>query len=98
MLDSARLVQEGRRKPHLRRLLGRIQVPVLAVSGLGDRVDPAGGCERFIAHFASAERRFVAAGVQTGFARDYDHAGIVVSKPAQEEIWPLVTRWLLGKP
>lgn len=92
--DAARWVAEGRRRPDFRRTLNGITAPALAVVGAGDRIDPPAGCERFIGHFASADKRFVRAGTAEGFAADYDHPGIVVSRPAREEIWPLVADWL----
>ncbi len=95
MLDAIRIVTQGRRKPDIREALGRITIPALAISGLGDRVDPSEGCEKLIAHFASRDKRFIAAGLRNGFGEDYDHAGIVVSKGAQQEIWPIVSEWLL---
>ncbi|MCC5858130.1 MAG: alpha/beta fold hydrolase [Ectothiorhodospiraceae bacterium] len=97
MDDAIRQVTEGRRKPDIRESLHRITVPVLAISGLGDKVDPTAGCERLVAHFASKDKRFIRAGRKTGFLQDYDHPGIVVSKPAQQEIWPLVLDWLVHR-
>lgn len=95
--DAAAWVARGRRGPSLRDKLAGLQCPVLAIAGAGDSVDPAAGCERFIGHFASGDKRFVLAGKAHGFAADYDHAGIVVSKPAQAEIWPLVEDWLRAR-
>ncbi|MFV8835033.1 alpha/beta fold hydrolase [Aquisalimonas sp.] len=97
MRDAMALVTRGRREPWLRSTLGRIRAPTLAIAGLGDTVDPPTGCEKLIAHFGSEDRRFIAAGRATGFREDYTHPGVVVSKPAQAEIWPLVTDWLLER-
>lgn len=92
--DACRWVSQGRRQPAIRQSLQRITVPTLALSGVADTVDPAAGCERLVSHFSSAHVHFVRAGLEQGFARDYDHAGIVISKPAQAEIWPLIGDWL----
>ncbi|RFA29028.1 hypothetical protein CAI21_11320 [Alkalilimnicola ehrlichii] len=94
MQDAVRIVRHGRSKPEIRRTLNTIDRPLLAISGLGDKVDPTKGCERLVSHVGSKDRQFIAAGRQTGFALDYDHPGIVVSKPAQQEIWPIVRDWL----
>lgn len=94
MLDATRWVASGRRRPHLRHSLARITQPVLAISGAGDHVDPSAGCERFIGHFSSRDRRFVRAGKATGYSTDFDHPGIVISKAAQAEVWPLAGDWL----
>jgi len=95
MRDASRLVVEGRRRPDIRRALAKVEVPVLAISGSGDNVDPSEGCRRLIEHFASRDKRFIAAGRAQGYLADYDHPGIVVSKQARQEIWPLVRDWLL---
>jgi len=92
--DACRWVSEGRREPTIRQSLQRITVPTLAISGAADAVDPTAGCEKLVAHLSSNHLRFVTAGLAQGFAQDYDHPGIVISKPAQAEIWPLIANWL----
>lgn len=94
MADATRWVETGRRQRDLRDALARIGQPVLALSGVADRVDPSVGCERFIGHFASTDKTFERAGKARGYRMDYDHPGIVVSKTAQREIWPRVVHWL----
>ncbi|MES1948616.1 hypothetical protein C84B14_14781 [Salinisphaera sp. C84B14] len=94
LMDATHWVETGRRNAYLRDTLRRIDQPVLAVSGAADRVDPSAGCRRFIDHFSSVDKRFEQAGTATGYSIDFDHPGIVVSKPAQAEIWPLVADWL----
>jgi predicted alpha/beta hydrolase len=92
--DAAHWVTRGRRRPEFRQTLAKITAPALAVVGAGDTVDPPAGCERFVGHFASTDKTFIRAGTDTGYSTDYDHPGIVVGKPAREEIWPLVLEWL----
>ncbi|MBA1148310.1 alpha/beta fold hydrolase [Ectothiorhodospiraceae bacterium WFHF3C12] len=94
MADAVRIVTRGRRNPGMRDALAGITAPVLAISGTADEVDPAPGCERFIGHFASTDRRFVRAGRDHGFSHDFGHPDIVASKAAAAEIWPLVAQWL----
>jgi len=94
LMDATHWVATGRRQPYLRETLAVITAPVLALSGAADTVDPSAGCERFIGHFASRDKTFVQAGTTNGFSVDFDHPGIVVSKPARAEIWPRVTDWL----
>ncbi len=94
MTDAGRMVADGRRQPELREQLGRLTQPTLAIVGAGDRVDPPEGCERFVGHFASTDRTFLKAGTHNGFEVDFDHPGIVISKPARAQIWPLVRDWL----
>lgn len=85
---------ESRREAGFRAELARIQTPVLAISGAADRVDPTEGCRRFIEPIASPDKTFLIAGREYGFESDYDHPGIVVSKPARREIWPRIAAWL----
>jgi len=92
--DACRWVSDGQRKPDIKQSLQKITVPTLAISGAADTVDPTAGCKKLVAHFASKRVRFVRAGLADGFAQDYNHPGIVISKPAQAEIWPLIGDWM----
>lgn len=94
MADGCALVAKGRRRPELKATLGQVTAPALAVVGAGDMVDPATGCEQFLGHLASRDKTFLRAGTDTGFSTDFDHPGIVISKPAQAEIWPRALAWL----
>lgn len=94
--DACHWVSQGRRDTAIRSALGAVDVPILAVSGAADRVDPTEGCRRLVSHCASQDLQFVTAGRAQGFAQDYDHPGIVISKEAQREIWPLIGDWLAG--
>lgn len=92
--DATDWVARGRRDSALRDSLTRLTQPILAISGAGDNVDPGRGCERFIQHFASQDKTFISAGTATGYSEDFSHPGIVISKTAQAEIWPLVPDWI----
>ncbi len=94
LMDATHWVETGRRQAYLRDMLRGITQPALAVSGAADRVDPSAGCERFISHFSSIDKHFERAGTANGYSVDFDHPGIVVSKPAQTEVWPFVADWL----
>lgn len=94
LMDATHWVETGRRNDYLRNTLTRITAPTLALSGAADTVDPSAGCKRFIGHFSSSDKIFEQAGEATGYSVDFDHPGIVVSKPAQAEVWPRVVEWL----
>lgn len=94
MCDAGAIVAQGRRHPDLKAALGRVTAPALAIVGGGDDVDPPAGCERFLGHLASADKTFLRADTDTGFSTDFNHPGVVISKPAQAEIWPRVRDWL----
>ena len=75
--------------------LGRVRTPVLGVSGAGDTVfAPPAACRALIEMVGSDDRRHLLAGRETGFAEDFDHAGIVVSRAAHTQVWPPVIGWL----
>ena len=44
---------------------------------------------------ASDDKTFVQLGKAQGHRRDYDHVGMLISKDAQEEVWPMLTGWML---
>tara|TARA_B100002052_G_scaffold27576_1_gene21271 strand:+ start:3762 stop:4628 length:867 start_codon:yes stop_codon:yes gene_type:complete len=95
--DACDWVAQGRRSGLIRDDLARLACPLLAVSGSADRVDPTAGCRAFASATASRDSTFIEAGVAHGYARDYDHPGIVISKDAQREIWPLIGDWLAAR-
>lgn len=77
--------------------LRHIHVPVIGIASHGDTVDPASGCETFLARFSSSDRSWTLLGEATGWAEDYSHAGMVVSRNARDEVWPHVRDWLLHR-
>ena len=64
------------------------------LSGSADKVDPPPGCRAFVDATPSPDTTFMEAGTAHGYTRNYDHPGIVVSKDAQREIWPLIGHWM----
>ncbi|MET1077748.1 MAG: alpha/beta fold hydrolase [Pseudomonas sp.] len=74
--------------------LAEVRVPVLAVSAVGDLQDPAWACRKLLAQFGSPVQAFCCLGLQHGDASDYGHVEMLVSKAAQQEVWPLVSHWL----
>lgn len=74
--------------------LAEVRVPVLAVSAAGDYQDPAWACRKLLEQFGSQTREFLCLGKKNGFADDYGHVEMLVSRPAQGEVWPLVEHWL----
>ncbi|MCW2292880.1 pimeloyl-ACP methyl ester carboxylesterase [Pseudomonas sp. BIGb0408] len=77
--------------------LHEVQVPLLAVAGEGDLKCPPAACRALFEQFASRDRQFIHLSRAQGFQQDYDHVQMLVSKPAQDEVWPLVRRWLEGE-
>ena len=75
--------------------LREIDVPALCLAGAGDRfIAPVLGCRRLFEALGSRDKRFVVCGTSDGFAEDYDHARIIASRAAGQEIWPLIAAWI----
>ena len=74
-----------------------VRVPILAMSGAGDTLfAPPEACRGLLAMVGSSDATYRLAGRETGFSEDFDHPGIVVSRAAREEVWPLLVDWLRG--
>lgn len=74
--------------------LTEVAVPALAVSAAGDHQDPTWACRKLFEQLASPHKQFVCLGREQGFSGNFGHVEMLVSKPAQAEVWPLVARWL----
>ncbi|UVE19391.1 lysophospholipase [Pseudomonas sp. LS44] len=74
--------------------LAEVQAPVLAVAASEDHQDPPWACRKLLERFGSPRREFLCLGKKTGFADDYGHIEMLLSKPAQGEVWPLIEYWL----
>jgi pimeloyl-ACP methyl ester carboxylesterase len=74
--------------------LREVTVPVLAVAAAGDHQDPIWACRKLCDQFGSPVRQFVILGRDQGFSDNFGHVEMLISKPAQAEVWPLVGRWL----
>lgn len=74
--------------------LAEVKVPVLAVSAEGDHQDPPWACRKLLKQFGSATREYLCLGRKSGFSDNFGHVEMLVSKPAQRDVWPLVEHWL----
>lgn len=74
--------------------LGKISIPVLAVGGVADTMDPATGCRAFWEMIGSRQKQFWLLGKEQGYRKDYGHVDMLVGRDAQREIWPRVLAWL----
>lgn len=78
--------------------LRHVDVPIFGVSGAGDTLfAPPSACRALVEMVGARDRQYLMAGLETGFAEDFDHAGIVVSRTARTEIWPRVVGWLRAR-
>lgn len=74
--------------------LRRVEIPLLAVAGAGDHQDPPAECRKLFEQFASQRRSWLCLGRESGFSEDYGHIEMLVSRAAQQEVWPLLADWL----
>ena len=75
--------------------LGKVSTPALCLAGAGDReIAPVEGCRRVFEALGSSDKSLVVCGRAQGFVEDYDHARIVASRGARQEIWPRILAWL----
>ena len=59
-----------------------------------DENDPPEGCLKLLEAFGSEDARFMTLSEKEGYAVDYDHIGMVVSKEAAREVWPFLADWM----
>ena len=72
-----------------------IELPVLAFAGGGDRfIAPSDGCRHLVHAFGGGDKTFYHCSLQEGYAEDYTHDRIIISRPASREIWPKVHAWM----
>lgn len=74
-----------------------IDVPILSFASIGDTVDPYRGCKIYYDALSSTHKQFILLGKKFQHIMNYTHAGMIISKPAQKEIWPYLHTWLKNK-
>ncbi len=74
--------------------LDRVSVPLICFAGAKDKNDPPEGCRKLYEAFGGKDKEFVVLSRDRGFLMDYDHIGMVVSKEAAKEVWPLLASWM----
>jgi pimeloyl-ACP methyl ester carboxylesterase len=73
--------------------LKNLSLPVLAFAGSKDSGDPVKHCKK-LAVAINDEAEFYELGKKSGFSHDYGHVDMVISKEAQDEVWPKITSWI----
>ncbi len=75
--------------------LAELELPMLFLAGTGDRIEaPPIACHALFKAVGSADKTFLLCGRDTGFSEDFDHAGLLVSRAAREEVWPKIIAWI----
>ena len=68
-------------------------IPALAFGAQKDKGDPAKSCDKLIKAFGE-KSQFHLLSKKNGYKQDYNHVDMVVSKPAEEEVWPKAIEWM----
>lgn len=74
--------------------LADVRVPVFAAAGGGDPQDPAWACRKLQDQFGSVLKEYHLLAQSEGYQHNYGHVDMLVSRPAQREVWPLLRAWL----
>lgn len=75
--------------------LGRLELPLLTVSGTGDHFfAPPLACYGLHERISSPDKTFVLCGRHSGYREDFGHVSIIVGSAARERVWPMIIRWL----
>ena len=76
-------------------LLARLELPMLFLAGAGDHLEaPPRAVHALFKLVGSRDKTFLLCGRDGGFSEDFDHAGILVSRAAREEVWPKIVEWI----
>lgn len=75
-----------------------LEVPILMIGGAEDRMTPAHHLKWGFKAMNTADKKFVIAGRDNGFAHDYAHVDLVLGDNARKEIFPLISDWLRKHP
>lgn len=68
--------------------------PLLGISGAADTRDPFKYCEELYNQYGG-EKTLLRLGKSQGLSKNYGHVDMIVSKQAQQEVWPKISDWLL---
>ncbi len=93
ILAGGRFVSADGSLDYLDALRG-FEAPLLAIAGRVDHVAPPDRVRGWIDRAGSAEKRWVVAGLDGGFAHDYGHLDLGLGVDAAREVYPLITGWL----
>ncbi len=78
--------------------LRQVEVPALCLAGGGDRfIAPYRGCRRLYDALGSLDKRMAFCAKSEGYGEDYSHSRIIASRRAQQEIWPVISEWLIKR-
>lgn len=78
--------------------VSKLEVPTLMMGGAEDRMTPAHHLKWGFKAMNTNDKKFVLAGEDTGFEKDYAHVDLILGDRAKEEIFPIIQDWLQKHP
>ena len=73
--------------------LKKLNLPSLGFAAKKDRGDPVKACRKLL-NAIPGESQFYLLSKQQGFLQDYNHVNMVVSKAAEQDVWPKAIDWM----
>ncbi len=70
-----------------------MNLPSLGFAAKKDRGDPVKACRKLL-NAIPGESQFYLLSKQQGFLQDYNHVNMVVSKAAEQDVWPKAIDWM----
>ena len=76
---------------------GQIRVPMLLIAGSNDMIAPPAAVKYLADRVGSGDVTFRTMGRADGCTVDYGHGGLLVSREAPDEVYPVVRAWLAAR-
>jgi predicted alpha/beta hydrolase len=78
-----------------RKSMELITIPILSICSKGDGfIAPKQGCKKYLNAFKNSQNIFMLCSIENGYAEDYNHGRVILSKNSEIEIWPKVFEWI----
>lgn len=101
LAQLTRWVREGvisdRRGRSLEHHLEAVRIPALVICGSRDRVSPEANAYAVYSKIRSDDKDFMAISRESGAARDYAHADLLLADTARTDVHEPIVRWLASR-
>jgi pimeloyl-ACP methyl ester carboxylesterase len=88
---------DARKQFNYAKAVGNVAVPILITCGATDRFAPPGVQKYLYDHVGSADKTALIIGRARGFAVDAGHDDALVGLTSQQQVYPMLERWLRGE-
>jgi polyhydroxyalkanoate synthase len=75
--------------------LAHLRCPLLVIAASGDRLTPPDSVRPAVDRAPAREKVYRLFGIPSGDRHDYGHGDVLLSDPAREEVFPLISDWLV---